>query len=123
MKPFCEVIVADVLPVIRAMVAKELMVDYKMSQVEVARKLGVTQPAISQYRSKLRGQSVKLLQSNKKVVGLIKNLAKEIATGRIEPQKMHQRLCAICRTIRMEKIICKMHGGVECYICFGKQTC
>jgi len=123
MKPFCEVVVADILPVIRAIITKELIDTYKLNQVEVARKLGVTQPAISQYRSKLRGQGVKILLANKKIASLIKKFAKEIATGDVKPQGMHKKLCDICRSIRMEKIICKMHGGVQCYICFGKQVC
>lgn len=122
MKPFCEVVVADVLPVIRAIITKELMDTHGLNQVETARKLGVTQPAISQYRSKLRGRGARMLLTNKKIVILIKNLAKKIATGEMKPQRMHEELCNICKNIRKEKIICKLHGGVQCYICFGK-TC
>ena len=48
MKPSCEVVVKYVLPVFRAMVAKELIVKYKLSQNEVAQKLGITQAAVSQ---------------------------------------------------------------------------
>jgi len=123
MKPFCEVIVADVMPVIRAVITKELMDTYKFNQVETAHLLGVTQPAISQYRSKLRGQNVRLLLSNKKITALVKNLAKDIATGKMKPQKIHEELCVICKNIRKEKIICKLHGVDHCYICFGKCTC
>jgi len=123
MKPFCEVVVADVLPVVRAMITKELMDTHGLNQVETARRLGVTQPAVSQYRSKLRGRGAKMLLSNKKIATLIKNLAKDIAKGNMKPQRMHEELCNICRSIRKEKIICKLHGGVECYICFGKPVC
>ena len=44
------------MPTIRAMVVKDLIKRYKLSQVNVARKLGITQPAVSQYVSALRGK-------------------------------------------------------------------
>jgi len=49
MKPFCEIIVAKILPAMRAIITKELMQTYGFNQTEVAQKLGITQPAISQY--------------------------------------------------------------------------
>jgi len=119
MKPFCEIVVADIMPVIRALITKELMDEHGLNQVETAKKLGVTQPAVSQYRSKLRGQGVKMLLSNKKIMSLIKKLAADVAKGNMNPQKMHMELCSICGEIRREKIICKMHGGEKCYICFS----
>jgi len=123
MKPFCEVIVAEVMPVIRAVITKELMDVHGLNQVETARRLGVTQPAISQYRSKLRGKNAKLLLANKKITALVKNLSKNIASGKMNPQKIHEELCRICKSIREEKMICKLHGVQQCYICFGKWTC
>ena len=82
MKPFCEIIVAKILPAMRAIITKELMQTYGLNQTEAAKKLGITQPAISQYNRELRGYNVKLLQSNKKVIGEIKELAAAIASGK-----------------------------------------
>ena len=45
----CEIVVKTVLPVMRAMVAKELIKVYNLKQVEVADLIGVTQAAVSQY--------------------------------------------------------------------------
>jgi hypothetical protein len=38
MKPFCEIIVANILPAIRAVVAKELIEEYGLNQTEVSKK-------------------------------------------------------------------------------------
>jgi len=47
MKPFCEVIVGTVLPAVRSIMTKELLITYKMTQQETADILGITQAAVS----------------------------------------------------------------------------
>ena len=121
MKPFCEVVVADVLPALRALIAKELM-HLGLNQVQISKKLGVTQPAISQYMRELRGQRVKMLTSNGKVFDLIKVLSHDIATGDIDSSAIHMRFCQICRAVRDERLLCKLHQEnypmEACDICF-----
>jgi predicted transcriptional regulator len=109
MKPFCEIIVSKVLPAMRAIVTRELMHTYGLSQTETARRLGVTQPAISQYSRELRGYNVKLLKSSPKVMKEVKGLAAEIASGKTSPRDMPARICEICGSIRKERVICKLH--------------
>lgn len=109
MKPFCEIVVAKILPAMRAIITKELMNTYGMNQVEVAQRLGITQPAISQYSRELRGYNVKLLQSNKKIMNEIKDLTAKIASGDTKSNKIPEKFCDICEKIRKERIICKMH--------------
>jgi len=123
MKPFCEIIVADILPAVRAVVAKELIEEYGLNQTEVSKKLGITQPAVSQYKSELRGQGVKILQSNKEIMNSIKNLSKKIASGKISSKEIHQNFCEVCLKIRKEKIICRLHTNtypslIYCNLCF-----
>lgn len=123
MKPFCEIIVADILPAVRAIVAKELIEEYDLNQTEVSKKLGITQPAVSQYKSELRGQGVKILKSNKQVMSSIKSLSKKIASGEISSKEIHQNFCNICLKIRKEKIICRLHVNAYpsiayCNLCF-----
>ncbi len=52
----CESVARNVLPLYRAYVAKELVEKYGFTQVSAAKKLGTTQPAISQYLSSKRGR-------------------------------------------------------------------
>ncbi len=49
-----EVVAEDILPAVRSIVAKELSTEYGLNQQEIADKLGLTQPAVSQYLSKSR---------------------------------------------------------------------
>lgn len=123
MKPFCEIIVAKILPAMRAIITKELMQTYGFNQTEAAQKLGITQPAISQYNRELRGYRVKLLKSNSKIMSEIKKLTAEIASGDTKSGKIPERICEICGKIRKEKIVCKLHESdyppiSPCSICF-----
>jgi uncharacterized protein len=125
MKPFCEIIVADIMPAIRSIITNELVRTYHLSQVSVSKKLGVTQPAVSQYLRALRGTNVKIIQSDQDVMSMISKLAKDIATGDVDPKFMHRGLCAICKKIREDGLVCKLHfkdhagkGKGGCDICF-----
>lgn len=111
MKPFCEIVISDFLPAIRALVTKELMKNYGFSQVDVAKKLHVTQPAVSYYQRELRGTKMKLLQGNEKIMQLVKNLSNEIAANNLKLINIHD----LCRTLKEEKIL---NGEfLECSCC------
>ena len=56
----CEVAVKCALPSVRAMVANELMTNHSLKQAEAAKLLGISQPAVSLYQQKLRGNSIDL---------------------------------------------------------------
>ena len=126
MKPFCEIIVSDVLPAMRAVLANEMSKTYGLSQVQISKKLGITQPAISQYIRELRGQRAKVILSNEKMMDLIKKLAHDIAVDKTDmgSKTLHKKFCLICRNIREEGLICKLHKDSwpsmgPCKICFG----
>jgi len=98
MRPPCEVVVKEVLPAIRAMLVRELVERHHLSQVEVAYKLGITQPAVSQYLRMLRGtgrNKVILKNIDKHVRGL----ADDIARGKLKRKQVIERYCLICRTM------------------------
>ncbi len=109
MKPFCEIIVSDVLPALRAIVTNDLSKTYGLSQIQISKKLGITQPAISQYKHEMRGQKTKLLLSNKNVMDLIKKLTHDIAIKDIGSTEIHKQLCKVCIKIREEGLICELH--------------
>lgn len=100
MRPPCEVAVKDVLPTVRAMLVKELIERHHLSQVEVAKKLGITQPAVSQYRRMLRGagRNSKILKPIKKHV---QKLADDIARGKLKQKQLIQHYCIICKSIKI----------------------
>src|SRR5216117_157580 len=56
-----ELVVARLLPTIRARLARELLHTYKMKQVDVARSMGITQAAVSHYNTQSRGVDQEML--------------------------------------------------------------
>ena len=64
----CEFFVNEILPGIRAVLAKNLMEKKKMSQKAVAEIIGTTQPAISQYCRELRGHRKRNLSEDLRVL-------------------------------------------------------
>jgi len=96
MKLFCEV-VADLLPSLRALVAEELMHEYKLSQKEIARRLFVTQPAVSQYLRKLRGADRNML--NGTASQEVKALCTQIYNNEIAEEELLKRFFDICNSI------------------------
>ncbi|MBR9682167.1 MAG: helix-turn-helix domain-containing protein [Candidatus Aenigmarchaeota archaeon] len=109
MKPFCEVIVQDILPALRALMAKELMSTHNLTQQEVAKKLGISQAAVSQYRREMRGFKIKLLQKDKEIMDSVEKLATRIASEDVDTIGASDECCLICKSIRNKKLICELH--------------
>ncbi len=123
MKPYCEVVVSYILPAIRALITRELLTTYNLTQMEASELLGITQAAISQYNKESRGAKVNILEKDKKIMKMIKQLAKKIARGNMTALKINSEFCKICKEIRKRKLICQLHKDIypslescsECY--------
>lgn len=113
MKPICEVMVMDVLPGIRAMIARKLVEDHKFSQKVAAEKLGTTQPAISQYKRELRGHDVRILKKNMKLLEMVDSLSERIAKGELNPEQTTMEFCRICEYIRRSGIASEIQKRVH----------
>jgi predicted transcriptional regulator len=94
MKLFCEIIV-ELLPSLRALIAEELMNGYRLNQKEIAKRLFVTQPAISQYLRNLRGGERKLLDGS---VQEIRNLCSRLYNNEVGKEELLKELYNICST-------------------------
>ena len=108
----CEVAVKCILPVVRAMIAKELMTRHKLKQVEAAKLLGVSQPAISHYFRRRRGKAIDL-DNERDIADLIENLATFIVKDNLSPRDFILMFCEICRTIRTKGFMCKLHKTLD----------
>lgn len=108
----CEVAVKCVLPVIRAMLAKELMEKNRMKQTEVAVILRVSQPAVSLYRRKIRGRAISL-ENDEDVGKLVSNVAAALAENKLSRRDMIPKYCEICKTIRAKGLLCELHKAFD----------
>lgn len=125
MKPFCEVMVLEVLPGVRAMIARELVEEYGFSQKIAAERLGTTQPAISQYKRQLRGHKLKVFKNNPKLLDKIGSITKRTASGELSPDQIIIEFCGICKFLRSSGIACEIHRNIypsleKCRVCFDK---
>ncbi len=122
MKPICEVMVLEVLPGIRAIVARKLVEKHGFSQKIAAERLGTTQPAISQYKRELRGHRIKMFKSNPKVLEMIDSLTKRTASGELSQDQITLEFCGICKFMRSSGMVCEIHKKMypsleNCRIC------
>lgn len=124
MRPFCEIMVSEVFPTVRSLIAKEMIDELHFSQTEVALKMGLTQPAVSQYLRSLRGKKVVMIKADKAVYAMIKKSARTLAKSRTQEPKV---LCGICAKMRRTGLLCKIHREAvpalkNCRVCIG-QSC
>lgn len=102
MRTFCELYVKTILPVLRMIVARELITNYSLSQMEAAKVLGITQASINYYIYGRRCS--KLLKSFSKIPEIRKAahiVSEALVKGRKE--NISEIICELCRTIRRNK--------------------
>ncbi len=123
MRPPCEIIVAAVLPAIRSLLARELVENLSLSQVEAAELLGTTQPAISQYLGQKRGdQLIQALSAVPEVKAAIKQVVADITSEDNSKNDAVATICSVCMTLRRDGSICELHQARadipdECEMC------
>ena len=109
MHPPCELVVRQVLPSFRFLVAKELVTKYHYSQTEAAKKVGITQAAISQYFDSKRGRrwatQSHLLSAIKPVAV---STAEQIAKGGVSIVDSIRLFCLFCQSMK-EGPVCTIH--------------
>ncbi len=100
-KLFCEVFVRKILPAMRALVAKVLVRDYGLTQLEASKVLGVTQASINYYLTGKRGQKLlSELESIDEINRLAKDMAKELMEDKGDPSSY---LCKLCLMLKLDR--------------------
>ncbi len=99
-----------------------------MKQEQVARRLGVTQAAVSKYRHEVRGEAVDL-EGAIEVHKISKDIASTIM-GDPSPLEVSKKFCQACTDIRALGLMCETCRRVDpgwdvehCTICFGHHSC
>ena len=110
-----------ILPTVRALIAKKMISEYGYTQKQIAEKMGLTQPAVSQYKRSLRGMKTHILLGNEMISDQINTLAKNISTG-MSQEEQTEEFCKLCSMILNEGIACEIHKGLDeslsgCQVC------
>lgn len=98
---FCEVYTKNILPSLRALIARELINSYGYTQWSAAKALGITQPLINYYLKGRRGAKLlKELSNSKIIMDYVKLIAKSIAEGKLVKERIFCELCVLLRTTK-----------------------
>jgi len=117
-----EVTAAKLLPTIRARLAQELLQVHRMTQVRVARALGITQAAVSHYNTKSRGLDQDLVKLFPEIDRFCVDLGERIASGLSQTAQI-ARIDEFCEGLEHTLRFCDYHKKVSdidpsCAICF-----
>ena len=123
MKFACEIVVRDILPVLRAMLAKELIEKYGYTKSQTALTLGVTSSSVTYYLDSKRGYRTKIVEKGN-LDKLVEKMAKGLAEGTLTQFDAFKMFHNACLGLRSRGLICQLHEkafpaikGWNCKIC------
>lgn len=94
----CETMGKYLLPLFRSLAARELVVTYKLTQLQASEILGTTQPAISQYiNSKRAAKGTNELEHMlPKIQEIARQTAEQLAKKQVTWREVSSNFCKIC---------------------------
>ena len=103
------------IPAVRAILSNELVVEKGLKEEEVARMLGITQAAVSNYLRGTRGDNelISKLMSLSEIMSMIKEISDDLSTNRAYTAKTLSKFIALCNYMRYSLIICDAHHSLE----------
>jgi predicted transcriptional regulator len=103
----CEVGVKTVLPAIKALMARNIVEKHGMNEQQVAEILGLSQSAISRYKTKDRGNII-TLENEPEVQKLIEQMTTFLIYEPHKKKEILELFCATCETIRKKGLMCQL---------------
>ena len=118
-----EIEAKSLIPAVRAILAKKLIKDYSLKEEDVAKDLGITQAAVSNYVRGTRGDTelISKLESVREVTRMIDDIAKDLSTNRAYTPSTLAKFVGLCNYMRYTLIICDVHHSIESNI--DEQIC
>lgn len=96
----CEKFVKDALPATRSMLARKMLYEKGMTQMQVASVLGVSQASISQYLSAKRGNAfLRQLSSDPLIKTSIEELLTNLLDSRGSADQKQEAFCDFCEVV------------------------
>ena len=102
-------------PAVRAILAKKLIREYSLKEEDVAKDLGITQAAVSNYVRGTRGDTelISKLESVREVMRMIDDIAKDLSTNKAYTPSTLAKFVGLCNYMRYTLIICDVHHSIE----------
>ena len=113
-----EIEAKSLIPAIRSILAQKLIKEYCLKEEDVAKVLGVTQAAVSNYVRGTRGdtQLVAKLESVLEVTRMIEDIARDLASDKAYTPNTMAKFVQLCNYMRYTFIICDVHRTMESHI-------
>jgi predicted transcriptional regulator len=118
-----EIEAKSLIPAVRAILAKKLIREYSLKEENVAKDLGITQAAVSNYVRGTRGdiELISKLESVREVMRMIDDIAKDLSTNKAYTPSTLAKFVGLCNYMRYTLIICDVHHSIESNI--DEQIC
>jgi predicted transcriptional regulator len=118
-----EIEAKSLIPAIRAILARKLINEYHLREELVAKVLGVTQAAVSNYIRGTRGDSklISKLASIMQVVDRIDDIARDLSANKAYTPSTMAKFVELCNYMRYTFLICDIHHSMESNI--DEQIC
>jgi hypothetical protein len=107
-----EIASKSVIPAIRAMVVRRLVDEHGMTQLQAARLLGITQPAVSKYMHNKRGVAIKL-EGVARVDKAASRIATMLVSGKAGQVQVMGKLNEVSMQVRKSRLMCDLHKRLE----------
>jgi predicted fused transcriptional regulator/phosphomethylpyrimidine kinase/predicted transcriptional regulator len=123
LRPPCEIVTQTLLPLIRGLVAQELI--QSMTQQEVAEKMGLSQPTISSYLKslkKLQEKGEEEYLENESIKKLVLEITQEIINDS-SSEEIIRSICSTCVSLRIGGLTCRKHISLFPGVDAGCQGC
>jgi predicted transcriptional regulator len=122
-----EIASKSVIPAIRGMISRGL-IERNLTQSQIARALGITQPAVSKYFWDKRGRAIDF-DHRDDVKNMTKVVTEGIATEKLNGIQVANMIKEICDYVMRSGYMCDLHFEVEpqiknsnCKICMEPQS-
>jgi hypothetical protein len=98
---FCSKVISEITPSARSIIAVNLL-KKGMTQKNVSEILKITQPAISQYKSGMRGLITEKMQKNRPFVDYLDKLTELVYKDNLD---INMKTCEICKNARKMNVV------------------
>ena len=103
------IVVKDILPSIRVLLARELVEIHGLKKSKAANLMGLTPAAITQYLNTSRGDNTKFIEKSTKIRVMISDMAQDMVLGESPLDMLLLKMCLICQIVRSEGFMCELH--------------
>ncbi|MEM2760685.1 MAG: transcriptional regulator [Nitrososphaerales archaeon] len=105
----------SLIPAVRVIIARKLASEFYLKEEDIAKMLGVTQAAISNYVRGTRGDGELITKLNQvpEVMRMVDDIVKDLASNKAYTPSSMAKFIELCNYMRQSLLICDVHHSLE----------